>query len=133
MEGGVWRDGGGGRGAELCENFSTKDLRGCIALGILHSPPITAGEEKHITTAHQLHQIVVEITSLLSILKDKQQATRALGGQTAKEHRGTGAQQTIVFPTPLPVPTLAATVRIILLILVYSSRIVCKITKKATE
>ena len=91
----MWRDGGGGRGAELREDFSAKDLRGSIALGILHSPPITAGEEKHITTAHQLHQIVVEITCLLSILKDKQQATRALCGQTAKEHRGTGAQQTI--------------------------------------
>ena len=65
----------------LCQsghNLRAKDLTGSITLRILDGSAVTRGEKQHITTAQQLGQIMIEITSLLCILQDKQQTGFAL-------------------------------------------------------
>ena len=65
----------------LCQpghDLRAKNLTGCIALCILDGSAVTRGEKQHITTAQQLGQIMIEITSLLCILQDKQQTGFAL-------------------------------------------------------
>ena len=53
------------------EHFCAQYLVGSITLTVLDSTAITGGEEQHALFVQQLYHVVVEIPSLLGILKDK--------------------------------------------------------------
>ena len=75
-------------GSESRQHLGAQNLAGSITLGILHGTPITGREEQHLIGTHQLGEIVIEITCLLSILKHKKHLCLTLGSQTGKHHRG---------------------------------------------
>ena len=63
--------GGAGGEAQLSQYLGAKNLVGSIALAVFDGPPETGGKEKYAFVIQQLHQIMVEIASLISILKYK--------------------------------------------------------------
>jgi glycosyltransferase involved in cell wall biosynthesis len=65
-------------GSKPAERLSTQYLVGSIALCVLHGTPIGRRKEQHVVSTEYLCKVVIEVSSLVVVLKDKDRSKRTL-------------------------------------------------------